>query len=76
MKDLEEFEHRNFTHDEDENDNINTINNFKNIKTTMSRNSFYNSGNNNNLMRNSQQKYMPDHIASKLVDNILNDKFV
>ena len=79
MKDLEEFEFRNFTY-EDDNENIDTKTNFRK-NTNASRNSFNASGNkNNNPLRNSKnslkdKKYMPDHVASKLVDDILNDKF-
>ena len=76
---MEEFEQRNFTIDDDNNNldsrmNMQKINMSKDYYNSLNTN---NSHNTNNANKNNFQQgnYMPDHIAEKLISDILNDKF-
>jgi len=70
LKNIQDFEQRNFSNFDSE-ENKDGHNNLKyNIhKRSNSKNSH------TNYKINPNMKYMPDHLATKLVDEILNSKF-
>lgn len=74
---MEQLEQRNFLIEEDDNVMVQSGINLKPKfpKRPMSKPSYNRSLNNNQNKTGQNLKYMPDHLASKIVDDILSTKF-